>query len=103
MKRLVFLFIALYCLMFASISSCQTQNEIAEVEQMEQVIKKQPSKKRVNYFYSCRKLKQCFYYVVDPNPAKMEIVNQDKAEIQADFHVEFRRVKSPSEANKIVN
>lgn len=104
MKRLVFLFIALYGLMFASISSCQTQNEISEVEQMEQVIKKQPElKKRTNYFDSCRKLKQCFYYVVDPNPKKIELVNQDKAAIQADYPVEFRRVKSPSEANKIVN
>lgn len=105
MKKIVFIFSIVLGMSLASISSCQsvTDSQEDEITQMEQVIKKQPiGKKRSNYFYQFRNRKSVTYYIMMPDNLKVERVNEDIAEMNADYDVKLIRVRHITEAEKII-
>lgn len=104
MKKFSIIFLAVCGFIFTSISSCQTYQDVErdDVEQIEKVLKKPKFTWHINYFDACKKEDKCLYYVANPTPQKIELVNQDKAEIMADYRVELIRVKTVSEATLVI-
>lgn len=98
MKFLILLFISV----FAFSSGCQSTEDMTAIDQMQEVIKKQPRKKHINYFAKFKHEEKVLYYIANPTPEKVEIVNMDKAEIQADYSIIIIRVKKPEESNCII-